>query len=68
MAMSSVKLSIVDISQVNIEELIRDIREKVMRLLKIIMENNTKILELQKMLVIVIVKEKMNSKKKIRES
>jgi len=36
-----------NISQVNMEELIRDVgEEKVIRLLKMIMKNNTKILEL----------------------
>ena len=43
MAMSS----IVDISQINMEELIRDIREEeVIRLLKQIMENNMMLLNL----------------------
>jgi len=47
MAISSVNLSIMNISQVNMEELIRDVgEEKVIRLLKMIMKNNTKILEL----------------------
>ena len=47
MTMSSFDQSIVDISQMNMEELIRDIEEKeVVKILKIIMENNTKILEL----------------------
>jgi len=41
--------SIVDISQVNIEGLIRDMgEEKAMRLLKQIMENNMMLLSLQR--------------------
>ena len=41
--------SIVDISQINIEGLIRDVREKeVMRLLKQVLENNVMLLNLQK--------------------
>ena len=48
MAMSS----IVDISQINMEELIRDIREEeVIRLLKQIMENNMMLLNLQKQIL-----------------
>ena len=60
--MSSFDQSIVDISQMNMEELIRDIEEKeVVKILKIIMENNTKILELQKTLVILIKREDENT-------
>ena len=41
--------SIVDLSQINIEELIRDVEEKkTMRLLKQIIKNNKMILKLQK--------------------
>ena len=41
--------NIVDISQVNMEELIRDVEEEeVMKLLKQVMENNVMILKLQK--------------------
>jgi len=47
MVISSFDQSIVDISQVNMEELIIKVEEKeVVRMSKIIMENNTKILEL----------------------
>ena len=47
--------NIVDISQLNMEELVRNIEEKeAVRMLNIIMENNTKILELQSMLMILI--------------
>jgi len=48
MAMSS----IVDISQVNMEELIRDVEEEeVTRLLKQIMENNIMLLNLQRQIL-----------------
>ena len=44
--------NIVDISQVNMEELIRDVEKKeAMRLLKQVMENNIMILKLQKQLL-----------------
>jgi len=44
--------SIVDISQINIEGLIRDVREEeVMRLLKQVLENNMMLLNLQKQLL-----------------
>ena len=65
MAISSVNLSIVDISQVNMEELIRNVgEEEAIRLLKMIMKNNTKILEFQKTLMIII---KINEKERRRE-
>ena len=55
MATSIFDQNIVDISQMNIKKLIRDVKEEeVVRMLKIIMENNTKILELQKTLIILI--------------
>jgi len=39
--------SIVDLSQLNLKEMVREIgEEEVVRMLKIITENNTKILEL----------------------
>ena len=51
-------------NQVNVEGLIRDVgEEEVMRLLKKVVENNQKILELQKQLVVV----RMNAEKKRRE-
>ena len=51
--------SIVDLSQVNWEEKIRELEEEeVIRMLKIIVENNTKILELQSMLVTLMKNEK----------
>ena len=47
--MSSVNTCIIDISQINIEELTRDVKkEKVTRLLKQIMESNVMLLNLQK--------------------
>ena len=65
MAISSVNLSIVDISQVNMEELVRNVgEEEAIRLLKMIMKNNTKILEFQKTLMIII---KINEKERRRE-
>jgi len=49
------------------EKLIRDIEEKKMiKMLKIIMENNTKILELQKTLVILIKREE-EEKRRVKE-
>jgi len=52
MAMSSVNLSIVDISQVNMEELIIDVREeKVTRLLKQIIKNNVMLLNLKRQIL-----------------
>ena len=51
--------SIVDLSQLNWEEKIRELEEEEMtRMLKIIVENNTKILELQNMLVKLMKNEK----------
>ena len=50
--MSSVNLSIVDISQVNMEELIIDVREeKVTRLLKQIIKNNVMLLNLKRQIL-----------------
>jgi len=50
--MSSFNQNIIDISQVNMEELIRYVREKeVMRLLKQVIENNIMLLKLQKQLL-----------------
>ena len=47
MIISSLDQSIVDISQLNIKELVRNVGEKeAVRMLKIMMENNIKILEL----------------------
>ncbi len=49
MTTSNVNISIIDISQMNIEGLIRDMREeKVTRLLKQIMEDNVMLLNLQR--------------------
>jgi len=49
---SSVNTSIINISQVNIKELTRDIKEKkVTRLLKQIIENNMMLLNLQKQIL-----------------
>jgi len=48
----AIAISIVDISQINIEELIRDVREdEEMRLLKQIMENNMMLLNLQRQIL-----------------
>jgi len=47
MATNSVNLSIMNISQVNMKRLIKDVKEKrAMRLLKQIMENNVMLLNL----------------------
>ena len=51
--------------QLNLEEIIRKIREEeVVRMLNIIMENNTKILELQSMLVILMKNEENKKQEK----
>jgi len=45
-------ISIIDISQINIEGLIKDVEEeKAMRLLKQVLENNMMLLNLQKQLL-----------------
>jgi len=50
--MSSVNTCIIDISQMNIEGLTRDVKEeKVTRLLKQIMESNVMLLNLQKQIL-----------------
>ena len=68
MATSIFDQNIVDISQMNIKKLIRDVKEEeVVRMLKIIMENNTKILELQKTLIILIKWEEKEKKKRVEE-
>ena len=68
METSSSNQSIVNISQLNIEELVRDIREEeAVRMLKKVMESNTKILELQKMLVILIKKSKEETRRRREE-
>jgi len=60
---AAVNQSIVDLSQLNLEEMVREMREEeVTKILKIIMENNTKILELQSMLVML-----MKNKEKTRK-
>jgi len=58
--------SIVDLSQINIEELIRDVEEKkTMRLLKQIIKNNKMILKLQKTSSRVIRSREEEKKKRI---
>jgi len=50
------------------EELVRDIREEeAVRMLKIVMESNTKILELQKMLVILIKRNEEETRRRREE-
>ena len=61
--MSSVNQNI--FNQINMEEVIRDVGEKeAMRLLKQVVKNNQKIIELQKQLVIVV---RINAERKKRE-
>jgi len=61
----AIATSIVDISQLNTEELIRNVEEgKLMRLLKQVIENNEMILKLQKQVVELQEAEK---RKRIRE-
>jgi len=60
--------SIVDLSQLNLEEMIREIREEeVVRLWKIIIENSTKILELQNMLVKLEEEQRRKEQREIRK-
>jgi len=60
--------SIVDLSQLNLEEMIREMEEEeVVRMLKIITENNTKILELQSMLVMLMKKSKKSKEEENKE-
>jgi len=50
--LDAIATSIVDISQINMEGLIRDVEEeKAMRLLKQVLENNVMLLNLQKQLL-----------------
>ena len=63
--LDTIATEIININQVNMEELIRDVeKEKATRLLKTVMENNIKILELQKTLVIIM---KRNEEERRRE-
>jgi len=64
--MAVMNQSIVDLGQLNLKKMIREMgEEKVTRMLKIIVENNTKILELQSILVTLMKNEnKKNDKKK----
>jgi len=56
--MAAMNQSMVDLSQLNSEEMIREYREEeVVKLMNIIIENGKKILKLQKMLVILKEKE-----------
>ena len=52
----------------NIEKLVRDIEEKeVVRILKVIIENNIKILDLQKTLIILIKRDKEEKRGRIEK-
>jgi len=63
--MAVMNQTIVDLGQLNLEEIIRKIgEEEVVRMLNIITENNTKILELQSMLVMLMKMRKEKNKKK----
>ena len=65
MAMSSFNQNIVDISQVNIKGLIRDIeKEKETRLLKQIIENNIMLLNLQRQILELQVAEDQERRRK----
>ena len=60
--------NIVDISQLNMKELVRNIEEEeAVRMLNIIMENNTKILELQSMQIILIKRNEEKAKRQEEE-
>ena len=62
--MAAINQSIVNLGQLNIEEMVREIEEEeVIRMLKIIIEDNTKILELQSMLALLLKNEKSKMKK-----
>jgi len=59
--------NVVDLSQLNLKEIIREIKEEeVVKMLNIIIENNTKILELQSMLVTLMKKEKVKKQEEQR--
>jgi len=65
-----IKNKMVDISQVNMKEIIREYgEEEVVRLMKVIMENNVMILKLQKQILKlqVAAKEKIKDKRKRQE-
>jgi len=63
--MAVMNQSIIDLGQLNLEEIIRKIREEeVVRMLNIIIENNTKILELQSMLVTLMKNEENKKQEK----
>jgi len=65
--MAAMNQSMVDLSQLNLEEMIREYGEKkAVRLMNIIIENGKKILELQKMLV--MLKEKQENKIRKQEN
>ena len=62
--MAAINQSIVNLGQLNIEEMVREIEEEeVIRMLKIIIKDNTKILELQSMLALLLKNEKSKMKK-----
>jgi len=64
----AIATSIVDISQINMEGLIRDMKEeKAMRLLKQVLENNVMLLNLQKQLLELQVVEDQKKKKRTRK-
>jgi len=61
----AIATSIVDISQISMEGLIRDVKEeKAMRLLKQVLENNVMLLNLQKQLLELQVVEDQKKKKR----
>jgi len=64
----AIATSIVDISQISMEGLIRDVKEeKAMRLLKQVLENNVMLLNLQKQLLELQVVEDQKKKKRTRK-
>jgi len=66
--MAAINQSIVYLCQLNLEKIIREMEEEeTVRMLNIIMENNTKILELWSILVVLMKMRKRKNKKKNNE-
>ena len=66
--MTVMNQNIVDLSQLNLEEMIKEMEEvKTVRVTNIIIENSKKILELQKMLIRLMNKEKKKQENQRRK-
>jgi len=65
--MAVINQSIVDLSQLNLKKIVREMgEEKAVRMLKTITENNTKISELQSMLVMLMKREEVKKQEEQR--